>query len=94
MSAGISSVNGVSASFNSAWPLWRTAIARAAPELSPPEIVLQVKALACELPAAWEFPFRAGATARFLQHLGAAMSAPPNLLARNGGKPTLDLIDP
>ena len=51
MSAGISSVNGVSASFNSAWPLWRTAIARAAPELSPPEIVLQVKVLACELPA-------------------------------------------
>ncbi len=47
----MSSVNGVSASFNSAWPLWRTSIARVAPELFPPEIVIQVKALACELPA-------------------------------------------
>ena len=47
----MSSVNGVSASFKSAWPLWRTSIARVAPELLPPEIVIQVKALACELPA-------------------------------------------
>ena len=51
MSAGMSSVNGVSASFKSVWPLWRTLIARVAPELFPPEIVVQVKALACELPA-------------------------------------------
>ena len=31
---------------------------------------------------------------RFLQRLRAAMSAPPDLLARNGSKPSLNLIDP
>ena len=45
-----SAANPVNGVLNSAWPLWRTSIARAAPELFPPEIV-QVKALACELPA-------------------------------------------
>ena len=48
MSAAMS--NGVSASFNSAWPLWSPQ-SRAAPELFPPEICVQV---------AWRLPARQG----------------------------------
>lgn len=38
------------------WPAWRSAPARAGPELFPPEVVVQVKALACELPATLGVP--------------------------------------
>jgi len=48
---GRSSANGASASSNSASRPWRTSLARVVPGLFPPEIVVQVKALACELPA-------------------------------------------
>ena len=37
-------------------PAWRNAIARAAPGLFPPEVVVQIKALACELPAIHQVP--------------------------------------
>ena len=46
-----SSANGASASLNGASRPSRTSRARVVPGLFPPEIVLQVKALACELPA-------------------------------------------
>ena len=49
------SVNGVSASFKSAWPLWRTSIARVAPELSLPEIEHEYRRLgSCAYLAAWD----------------------------------------
>jgi hypothetical protein len=37
-------------------PGWRNVLARAAPGFSPPEVVVQIKALACELPAIHEVP--------------------------------------
>lgn len=49
--AAKSSVGGESASSSSGSPDSRSPPAQAAPGLSPPEIVVQVKALACELPA-------------------------------------------
>jgi hypothetical protein len=41
---------GASASSLSAWPASTSVLARAVPELLPPEVVVQVNALACELP--------------------------------------------
>jgi hypothetical protein len=46
-----------------AWPGWRSAPARVAPGLFPPEVVVQVKALACELPARLGVPLSRLSTA-------------------------------
>ena len=43
-------------SMNSGSPGWKSVLARAAPGLFPPELVVQVKALACELPATFGIP--------------------------------------
>src|SRR5207247_4944183 len=48
--AGRSSANGASAFSKSDWPGWKNAPDRVAPGLFPPELIVQVKALACELP--------------------------------------------
>ena len=53
---GKSSANGASASSKSDWPAWKNVLDRVAPGLFPPELVVQVKALACELPAAHNVP--------------------------------------
>jgi hypothetical protein len=47
---------GASVSSRSAWPVWRNAHDRVAPGLFPPELVVRVKALACELPAIHDQP--------------------------------------
>jgi DDE superfamily endonuclease len=54
--AGKSSANGVSASSKSDWPACKNAPDRAGPGLFPPELIVQVKALACELPATHHVP--------------------------------------
>ena len=46
-----------------AWRAWRSAPARVAPELFPPEVVVQIKALACELPATRGLPLSRLSTA-------------------------------
>lgn len=46
-----------------AWPDWRSAPARAAPGLFPPELVVHIKALACELPATRGLPLSRLSTA-------------------------------
>lgn len=46
-----------------AWPAWRNARARAAPGFFPPEVVVEVKALACELPATLGVPLSRLSTA-------------------------------
>jgi hypothetical protein len=51
-----SSRNGASASLLSASGVWKSAHARVAPGLFPPELVVQVKAWACELPATHNLP--------------------------------------
>ncbi len=48
---GMSLVSGGNGSFTNVWLAWRNVRARVAPEFFPPEVVVQVKAIACELPA-------------------------------------------
>jgi DDE superfamily endonuclease len=55
-SGAMSSACGASASSTTASPASRSVPARGAPELFPPEVVVQVKALACELPATLGVP--------------------------------------
>src|ERR1700676_1780536 len=52
----MSSVFGASDSSSNAWPVLRNAHARVGPGLFPPELVVQIKALACELPATRGLP--------------------------------------
>lgn len=59
----MSSVFGASASSMNACPGWRRTPARAVPGLFPPEVVVQVKALACELPATRGLPLSRFSTA-------------------------------
>lgn len=47
---------GASDSSSNGWRVWRNALDRVGPGLFPPELVVQVKALACELPAHHEQP--------------------------------------
>ena len=49
--------SGANDSLRSAWPVWRTNHEPGARPFFPPEVVVQVKALACELPAETELPF-------------------------------------
>jgi len=51
-----SSANGANASITSAYAGWKSFPARVAPGLFPPELVVQVKALACELPSQFGLP--------------------------------------
>src|SRR6266567_8388705 len=54
--AARSSAYGVSVSLRSVWRAWKNVPDRVAPGLFPPELVVQVKALACELPTQHEVP--------------------------------------
>ncbi len=57
------SVCGVSDSSRSAYRDWKNALARVALGLFPPEIVVQVKALVCELPTTYNLPLSRWSTA-------------------------------
>jgi len=50
------SVCGENASLSSVSKAWRSVFDRAAPRLFPPDLVVQVKAIACELPAKYGIP--------------------------------------
>jgi len=54
--AAKSSACGASGSSPNAWRAWRNSPDRAAPGLFPPEVVVQIKALACELPSQRQVP--------------------------------------
>ena len=47
---------GASAFSRSDWRAWKNGFARVAPGFFPPELVVQIKALACELPSAHQQP--------------------------------------
>ena len=61
--AAMSSASGASASSINVWPDSRSIPARAGPGLFPPEVVVQIKALACELPATLGVPLSRLSTA-------------------------------
>lgn len=54
--AGKLSACGANVSLSNVWKAWRNALDRAAPGLFPPDVIVQVKAIACELPAIYEVP--------------------------------------
>ena len=63
------SANGANASSrNASWD-WRNVPDRAAPGLSPPELVVQVKALACELPATHHVPLSRWSVEELTRHV-------------------------
>ena len=62
-SAAMSSVSGASGFSTNGSPDWRSVLARVAPELFPPEVVVHVKAIACELPATLGVPLSRLSTA-------------------------------
>jgi hypothetical protein len=62
------SVCGANASTRNDCPAWRTAHDRVAPGLFPPELVVQIKAIACELPAAHQQPLARWSVAELAQH--------------------------
>ena len=64
-----SSANGANASLKSAWRGWRNAPDRVAPGLFPPELIVQVKALACELPATQGVPLSRWSLDELRQHI-------------------------
>jgi hypothetical protein len=47
---------GANVSSKDAWRGWRNSLDRAAPVLFPPDVIVQVKAIACELPAVYGVP--------------------------------------
>ena len=67
--AGKSSANGASASSKSDLPAWKNVLDRVAPGLFPPELIVQVKALACELPATHNVPLSRWSLDELAQHV-------------------------
>ncbi len=51
-----SSLCGANASLPIVWQVWKSMLVRVAPGLFPPDLVVQIKALACELPAKHGLP--------------------------------------
>jgi DDE superfamily endonuclease len=60
---------GASAFSLSASPAWKSGLVRVAPGLFPPELVVQVKALACELPAKYDRPLSRWSTTDLVQQV-------------------------
>ncbi len=64
-----SSANGASATLKSASLAWKNALDRVAPGLFPPELIVQVKALACELPVTHHVPLSRWSLDELRQHV-------------------------
>lgn len=64
-----SSANGASASSATGSAGWKNFLARVAPGFFPPELVVQVKALACELPRQKALPLSRWSTAELTEHI-------------------------
>ena len=64
-----SSASGASAFLKSACRAWRNVPDRVAPGLFPPELIVQVKALACELPATHHVPLSRWSLAELTHHV-------------------------
>jgi hypothetical protein len=67
--AARSSAYGGNVSLKNASPVWRNVLVRGGPGLFPPELVVQVKALACELPATQGLPLSRWSTSDLAQYL-------------------------
>ena len=74
------SAYGENVSSNNASPVWRNAPVRDGPGGFPPELVVQVKALACELPATCDLPLSRWSTTDLAQYVSRS-----GLVARISG---------
>src|ERR1035438_7772656 len=66
------SAYGASDSSPNVWLAWRNSPDRAAPGLFPPEVVVQVKALACELPSQHQVPLARWSVPEIARHAVAS----------------------
>lgn len=66
-----SSVAGENASSKNAWPAWKIASAPADPGFFPPELVVKVKAIACELPSRFGVPLSRWSVSELGSHFRA-----------------------
>jgi DDE superfamily endonuclease len=64
-----SSVAGENGSLKNVWPAWRTNSAPADPGFFPPELVVRVKAIACELPHRFGVPLSRWSVAELRAHV-------------------------
>lgn len=64
-----SSANGANVFLRNAWRGWKNVPDRVAPGLFPPELVVQVKALACELPVTHNVPLSRWSLEELTQHV-------------------------
>jgi len=62
------SAYGASAFSPNAWPAWKNCRDRAVPGLFPPEVVVQIKALACELPSQHQVPLARWSVPEIARH--------------------------
>ena len=60
---------GANGSLKTASPAWKSAPVRVGPGLFPPDLVVQVKALACELPALHDLPLSRWSTTGLARHV-------------------------
>jgi hypothetical protein len=70
--AAKSSASGANASSKNACPGWKNVPDRVGPGLSPPELVVHVKALACELPATQHAPLSRWSVGELTRHVCAS----------------------
>src|SRR6202158_6177992 len=61
--------SGVNASLPTVSLVWKSMLVRVAPGLFPPDLVVQVKALACELPAKYDLPLSRWSTSDLVQQV-------------------------
>jgi hypothetical protein len=61
--------SGANASSRNAWSDWKNVPDRVAPGLFPPELIVQVKALACELPAQHDVPLSRWSLGELTRHV-------------------------
>jgi len=64
-----SSLCGANASLPTVWQAWKSMLVRVAPGLFPPDLVVQIKALACELPAKHGLPLSRWSTADLVRQI-------------------------
>jgi hypothetical protein len=67
--AARSSASGENVSLKNAWPAWKNVLVRGGPGFFPPELVVQVKAVACELPATHGLPLSRWSTTDLAQYV-------------------------
>ena len=89
-----SSASGGNVFSNSAWPVCKIVQGRVDPAIFPPEIVVEINALACELPSQRNLPFSRFSHAEIAREAVRAGILPPSAAPRFGVGSALTLSNP